>query len=166
MMIGGRDMTPPRAAAALEDLLALSKAVSSGTLEKDAKAFLDAAKKAKAQEEAAMARDIASKEREQAVEKREKAILSREKALAKGKSDLKAERSEWEKKKETEEQKLADERTKNAVAAAAVKERSDKAEATLRDAHAEAEKAKKTMDEALRVKADFESRMRKLKEIA
>lgn len=166
MIIGGRDMTPPRAVASMEDLIALAHAVHSGTLEADTKAFMDAAKRAEIAEAAAQTADTQAKARETAIGKREKAVSAKETTLANEKALLKSEVSAWGTMRTKEEQAIADGKTQLAVAVRAVKEREDRATAKSAEAQTVMDAAEKIRTDATALKSQFEGKMRKLRDIA
>lgn len=159
-------MTPPKAVAAMEDLVALAKAIASKTLEADTKAFVAAAKQADIREAAAMKAEAAAVEREATVAKREKSCESRTKTLAADRSTLAKDRADWRVQKDTEQAVLRDARTQLDVAVRAVKEREDRAQAQARDAQSAMEKAQKIEREAIAVKADYEGRVKKIRALA
>lgn len=163
MMAG---MTPARAHAAVDDLLALAHAVKSGTLEKDTKAFLGAAKKASEAEANLSATKNEMKRREDAADRKEK---SNSRAFDKIKSDrevLKADREQWAADKSAQEQDLQRQRTRLANDAAAVKARDDKATATMNEARSMMDAARELDRIAKAMKADYEGRLAKIKEAA
>lgn len=163
MMTG---MSPTRAQAAVDDLIAIAHAVKSGTLEKDTKAFVDAAKKATTAEAKLSATADALKKREDAADRKEK---SNERAFAKIKSEreaLKVDQDRWGERKAQEQESLTRDRTRLNNDAAAVKDRDQKARATMGQAQTMMDAARDLDRIAKAMKADYEGRLAKLKELA
>lgn len=162
-MIG---MTPARAQAAVDDLIALAHAVKSGSLEADTKAFLAAAKKSAEAEKKRAESEIALKKREDVADRKEK---SNERASGKIKSDreaLKMDRDAWDRRKTQEQDDLLRGRTRLNNDAAAVKDRDQKARNTMSQAQTMMDAARDLDKIAKAMKADYQCRIERLEAAA
>ena len=100
MMTG---MSPSRAQGAVDDLIAIAHAVQSGTLEKDTKAFLAAAKKAADAEKKLSGTTDALKKREDVADRKEKSNASALKRIKTDREALKTDQARWNERKNQEQ---------------------------------------------------------------
>ncbi len=159
-------MSAQRAQTAVDDLVALAHAVSSGTLEKDTKAFLAAAKKAADAEKKLSGTAGELKKREDAADRKEKSNASAMKRIKADRDALKLDQDRWAEKKTQEEEALQRDRTRLNNDAAAVKDRDQNARSMMAQAQTMMDAARDLDKTAKAMKTDYEGRLAKLKELA
>lgn len=160
-MLGG--MNPNRAATAVDELLAIAKAVQSNTLEADTKAFVAAAKKAEKAKGDLSAAEAALKKRETAAEKKE---TSNDRAAKKLKGEREAFREEQKRhdvQMATEKDDLTVARTRLNVDAAAIKSRDQQAQDTMAQARTMMDAARELDKAAKAMKTNYEGKLARLK---
>jgi len=159
-------MNPQRAQTAVDELIAIAHAVKSGTLEKDTKAFVEAAKKAeKAKGDLAAERS--------SLEKREKAAAKKEGTNKRAAEKIKAEREalkddqlRWNRQKAKEMEEIQTSRTQVDTSAAAVRKRDQSAQDLMAQARTMMDAARELDKSAKALKSDYQERLNRIEAAA
>lgn len=152
-------MMGPGASAKVETCLDVIKEVKGWDLQKGAKAFLDAAKKSDAAAQKAGKAVSDLNEEAARIEKRAKSVQGREKRLDQDREKFRQEKAEWAESMRLSGERLEEQRTRNAVAASALKEREDRAQNAMAAADAKASAARDELRKAEKMKADLKPKL-------